>query len=190
MNLVPTKYIIAAGGLALGLALLFSMNLVPGLNFWHLVLYRAAQTAALALLFVPISTIAYATIPPEQNGDAAALFNMARNVFGGIGISVSTALVTEHMQTRQAHLVHALGPGNQPYEALLQQIQQALINAGHSVGQATQMAPGQVFEMLRGQVAVLAYNDVFLITACLAFIMIPTALFMSNIKAKSGAGGH
>jgi hypothetical protein len=37
---------------------------------------------------------------------------------------------------------------------------------------------------------VLAYNDVFLITACLAFIMIPTALFMSNIKAKSGAGGH
>ena len=181
---MPTKYVIAAGGLALGLALLYSMNLVPELDFWHLVLFRAAQTAALALLFVPISTIAYATIPPELNGDATALFSMARNVFGGIGISVSTALVTEHLQIRQAHLVHAPGPGNQPYNVLLQQVQQALIDAGQSSAQATQMAPGQVFQMLRDQVAVLAYNDVFLITACLSFIMIPTALFMSGIKTK------
>jgi MFS transporter, DHA2 family, multidrug resistance protein len=190
MNIVPTKYVIAGGGLALGLALIYSMNLVPDLDFWHLVLFRAAQTAALALLFVPISTIAYATIPPELNGDAAALFSMARNVFGGIGISVSTALVTEHLQVRQAHLVHALDTSNQPYNALLQQIQQGLIDAGQSTAQAAQMAPGQVFQMLRDQVAVLAYNDVFLITACLSFIMIPTALLMSNVKAKASGGGH
>jgi MFS transporter, DHA2 family, multidrug resistance protein len=190
MNLVPTKYVIAGGGLALGLALIYSMNLVPQLDFWHLVLFRAAQTAALALLFVPISTIAYATIPPNLNGDATALFSMSRNVFGGIGISVSTALVTEHLQIRQAHLVHALDPANQPYNVLLQQVRQALVNAGQSVAQANQMAPGQVFQMLQSQVAVLAYNDVFLITACLAFLMIPTALLMSGIKTKSGGGGH
>ena len=190
MNFVPTKYIVAAGGLALGLALIYSMNLVPELDFWHLVFFRAAQTAALALLFVPISTIAYATIPPELNGDATALFSMARNVFGGIGISVSTALVTEHMQIRQAHLVHALDPSNQPYNVLLQQVQHSLVDAGQSSAQAVQMAPGHVFQTLRDQVAVLAYNDVFLITACLSFIMIPTALLMSNIKAKSGGGGH
>src|ERR1700710_1548779 len=190
MNLVPTKYVIAGGGLALGLALIYSMNLVPQLDFWHLVLFRAAQTAALALLFVPISTIAYATVPPSLNGDTTALFSMSRNVFGGIGISVSTALVTEHLQIRQAHLVHALDPANQPYNVLLQQVRRALVDTGQSVAQAGQMAPGQVFQMLRGQVAVLAYNDVFLITACLAFVMIPTALLMSGIKTKSGGGGH
>ena len=123
INLVPTKYVIAGGGLALGLALIYSMNLVPQLDFWHLVLFRAAQTAALALLFVPISTIAYATVPPELNGDATALFSTSRNVFGGIGISVSTALVTEHLQIRQAHLVHALDPANQPYNVLLQHLE-------------------------------------------------------------------
>ena len=190
MNVVPTKYVIAGGGLALGASLLFSMNLVPKLDVYHLILFRAAQTAGLAFLFVPISTIAYATIPKEMNGDATALFSMSRNVFGGIGISVSTALVTEHLQIRQAHLVHALDPTNQPYNALLQQVQQALIDAGQSVAQATQAAPGQVFQMLQTQVAVLAYNDVFLITACMSFVMIPTALLMSGIKTKSGGGGH
>jgi MFS transporter, DHA2 family, multidrug resistance protein len=190
MNLVPTKYVIAGGGLGLGLALIYSMNLVPELDFWHLVMFRAAQTAALALLFVPISTIAFATIPPEMNGDATALFSMARNVIGGIGISVSTSLVTEHLQIRQAHMVDALDPSNQPYNVLLQQVQQGLVDAGQSMAQATQMAPGQVFQMLRGQVAVLAYNDVFLITACMAFVMVPAALLMSGIKTKSGGGGH
>ena len=190
MNLIPTKYIIAGGGFALGMSLIYSMNLVPDLDFWHLVIFRATQTAALALLFVPISTIAYATIPPEQNGDATALFSMARNVFGGIGISISTALVTEHLQIRQAHLVHALGPGDQPYNVLLQQVQQGLIDVGQSAAQAAQAAPGQIFQMLQGQVAVLAYNDVFLITACMAFVMIPTALLMSGIKTKSSGGGE
>jgi DHA2 family multidrug resistance protein len=190
MNLIPTKYIVAGGGLALGCALIYSMNLVPELDFYHLVLFRAAQTAALALLFVPISTIAYATVPAELNGDATALFSMARNVFGGIGISVSTALVTEHLQIRQAHLVDHLGPTNQPYNDLLQQTQQGLIDMGHSAAQAMQMAPGQVFQMLQTQTAVLAYNDVFLLTALMSFVMIPTALCMSGVKTKSGGGGH
>nr|WP_294509422.1 DHA2 family efflux MFS transporter permease subunit [uncultured Rhodopila sp.] len=190
MNLIPTKYIVAGGGLALGCALIYSMNLVPELDFYHLVLFRAAQTAALALLFVPISTIAYATVPAELNGDATALFSMARNVFGGIGISVSTALVTEHLQIRQAHLVDHLGPTNQPYNDLLQQTQQGLIDMGHSAAQAMQMAPGQVYQMLQTQTAVLAYNDVFLLTALMSFVMIPTALCMSGIKTKSSGGGH
>jgi DHA2 family multidrug resistance protein len=190
MNFVPTKYVIAGGGLALGMALIYSMNLVPELDFYHLVIFRAAQTAALALLFVPISTIAYATVPAELNGDATALFSMARNVFGGIGISISTALVTEHLQIRQAHLVDHLGPTNQPYNDLLRQTQQGLIDLGHSTAQAMQMAPGQVFQMLQTQSAVLAYNDVFLLTALMSFVMIPTALLMSGIKTKSSGGGH
>ena len=61
---------------------------------------RIAQTVGLAFLFVPISTIAFSTLPKEQNGDGAALNTMFRNVAGSIGISVATALVTERTQVR------------------------------------------------------------------------------------------
>jgi DHA2 family multidrug resistance protein len=44
--------------------------------------------------------------------------------------------------------------------------------------------------MLQTQSAVLAYNDVFLLTALMSFVMIPTALCMSGIKTKSSGGGH
>ncbi len=190
LDYVPGKYVIAAGGLALGASMLYSMNLVPDVDFWHLAAFRAAQTAALALLFVPISTIAYATLAPEQNDDAAALFSMSRNVFGGLGISISTALITDHRQIRQAYLIDNLSPASAPYHELLQQVQQALLNSGQSMEQAIRNAPGQVYAMMQTQVAVLAYNDVFLITACMAFVLIPTALAMSGVKAKASGGAH
>jgi MFS transporter, DHA2 family, multidrug resistance protein len=188
---VPGKYVIAFGGFALGAALLYSRNIVPDLDFYHLMLLRGAQTAGLAFLFVPISTIAYATLPQSLNGDATALFNMARNVFGGIGISISSAIVTSYQQVNQQSVIANLTPTNQPYQVLLQRIEQALVNTGHSFAQAVKMAPGQVVGEIQTQVAVLSYMDVFFITACMAFVMVPTALLMSGGKPQSsGAGMH
>jgi DHA2 family multidrug resistance protein len=179
---VPGKYMIAFGGFALGAALLYSRNLVPDLDFYHLVLLRGAQTAGLAFLFVPISTIAYATLPQSMTGDATALFNMARNVFGGVGISISTAIVTNYQQVNQLSLIANLTPTNQPYQVLLQRIEQSLVSTGHTFAQAVKLAPGVVLGELQTQVAVLSYMDVFFITACMAFVMIPTALLMSDAK--------
>jgi MFS transporter, DHA2 family, multidrug resistance protein len=188
MAFVPAKYIIAAGGLALSLALFYSMGLVPDIDFTSLAIMRAAQTSALALLFVPISTSAYATIPQRLNGDATALFTMARNVFGGIGISISTALVQDHLQIRQGYMIEHLTPTSEPYNVLLQQTQQALINGGQSAGAAMTAATGRIFQMLQGQAATLAYIDVFLITGTMALIMVPAALFMSGGKQKASGG--
>jgi DHA2 family multidrug resistance protein len=188
MKFVPVKYVIAAGGVALSGALFFSDNLVPNLDFFHLWIFRSAQTAALALLFVPISTAAYVTLPEDEHGDGAALFTMSRNVVGGIGISVSTALITNHEQIRQQYLGEHLDPTNQPYNVLLQSLQGAAMSLGHAAQVAKQMAPGQVFEMLQTQSAVLAYNDTFAITGILALLLVPLGLFMSAGKAKAKSG--
>jgi DHA2 family multidrug resistance protein len=186
MKIIPVKYVIASGGLALAGALFFSSNLVPALDFRHLAFLRATQTAALALLFVPISTAAYLTLPKEEHGDGAALFTMARNVLGGIGISVSTALITNHEQLRQNYQVDHLTPTYQPYNVLLQNLQAASTSLGNPAQAAKQMAPGQVFQILQSQSAVLAYNDVFIISGFLALLLVPIGLFMTGGQAKAG----
>jgi DHA2 family multidrug resistance protein len=188
MKFVPVKYVIAAGGLALSGALFFSDNLVPNLDFFHLWIFRSAQTAALALLFVPISTAAYVTLPEDEHGDGAALFTMSRNVVGGIGISVSTAIITNHEQIRQHYLSEHLDPTNQPYNVLLQNLQGAAMSLGHAAQMAKQLAPGEVFQILQTQSAVLAYNDTFIITGVLALLLVPIGLFMSAGKAKAKSG--
>ena len=55
MKRVQTRFIIAIGFFSIGSAFLFSSMLVPNIDFRTLVLMRAAQTAGLAFLFVPIS---------------------------------------------------------------------------------------------------------------------------------------
>jgi MFS transporter, DHA2 family, multidrug resistance protein len=189
LKVVPVKWVIAAGGIALSISLYYSMNLVPDLDFYHIALFRSAQTAALSLLFVPLSASAYSTIAPEMKSSAASLFTMARNVYGGVGISIGTALVTDHLQIRQAHLVKYLDPTNQPYNALLQDVTRAGMTLGEAAEQAAAAAPGDIFQMLRDQSATLAYTDVFFIFALLSLTITVAALFMSNVKPGAGGGG-
>ena len=189
LNVVPVKWVIASGGIALAASCYYSMSIVPDLDFFHITLFRSAQTAALALLFVPLSASAYSTISPEVKDSAASLFTMARNVYGGVGISIGQALVTEHEQIRQAHLVKNLDPTNQPYNDLLQSVQQAIMTYGGAAEQAVLQAPGQVFQMLQVQASTLAYTDVFFIVGLISLAITVAAVFMSNVTPGAGAGG-
>ena len=120
------------------------------------------------------------------------LFNMSRNVFGGIGISVSTAHGDRASAGRQSYLVAHLTPVNQPYQVLLQQIEQALVDAGQSMAQAVQSwRPARCFGCCETQVAVLAYIDVFLITGLHGIAHDPdSAADVRCQSRKPAAGAH
>ena len=187
---VQTRLIVMFGFLSLAAALFYSSRLSPQIDFDTLVLMRMAQTFGLAFLFVPISALAYATLPKEQNADAAALYTMFRNVSGSIGISVATALVTQRTQVRMAHLVPNLTPYNQPFVDAVQQRAEALIALGRAPVEATQAATGMMFQALRQQAQVLAYSDVFLYCAVMAVLAAPLALLFSARKATGAPPGH
>ena len=140
------------------------------IDFDTLTVMRIAQSGGIALLFVPISTISYVTLPKELNGDAAALYTMFRNVSGSIGISLSTAAVTERTQVRSAHLVSHLNPFDQGYNLTIETLRQTLLSQGHAAATTLATAQGQVYQMLRTQASVLAYSDVFEICAIGAFL--------------------
>ena len=190
MTVVPTKYIVAVGFLALGAGMSYSMLLVPNIDYATLAKMRAAQSFGIALLFVPISTLAYITLPKELNGDAAALYTMFRNVSGSIGISLATAQVTERTQVRTAHLVPHLNPFNPAYNELVHRYQQGLLSMGRAAETTMTTATGQVYQMLRTQAQVLAYSDVFMFCAVAAFCVVPFAFLFSGVTAKGGGGGH
>ncbi len=190
MTVVPTKYIVAFGFVAIGGGLTYSMHLVPTIDYDTLAKMRAAQSFGIALLFVPISTLAYATLPKELNGDAAALYTMFRNVSGSIGISAATAMVTQRTQVRTAHLVKHLTPFNPAYNETIQRNAQTLLSLGRAAATTTDIATGMIYQTLRTQAQVLAYSDVFMFCAVGAFCVVPFAFLFSNVKASGGGGGH
>ena len=182
MGWIQTRIVIAVGFVALGVALVYSYFVSPQISFGELTILRAEQSFGLALLFVPINTAAFLTIPKEDNADAAALFVMFRNLSGSIGISLATAMVTERTQVRMAHLVARMTPFDQGYVDALAQHGQALTAMGVAPSQVNATAMGHVYQTLRTQAAILGYSDVFLYCAALAFVAVPIAFLLSGIK--------
>ncbi len=186
---VQTRFIIAFGFFVLGCALLYSTDLTPQLSFWNLAMLRLAQTTGLAFLFVPNTTITYSTVPREMNADASSMYVMLRNVAGAIGISLATAMVQDQTQVHRAYLSRWLTPLNQPYVSLLSRTEQTLRGLGFAPGSLQATANGLINQQLTAQAAVLAYVDVFSLTAVMSFCMVPVVLLFRGSKAGGKANG-
>ncbi len=187
MRFIQTRLIIAFGFFIMGSAFFYSSRLTPTIDFSTLVMMRSAQTMGLAFLFVPISTIAYITLPRRLNGDGTALFTMFRNVFGSIGISLATAMITERTQAHQAQLSKWATPFHEPFNQLVASYQRTLEAMGHAAGAAHDIAVGQVYQAFRTQAQVLGYADVFLYAGIVAFCVVPFCFFLTGKKAAGGA---
>ncbi|MGE8131735.1 DHA2 family efflux MFS transporter permease subunit [Methylobacterium sp. NPDC080182] len=190
MKFVQTRYIIMFGFAFMGCALYYSSWIAPNIDFRTLVIMRTLQTAALAFLFVPISTVAYLTLPDKYRSDGSALFSMFRNVFGSIGISLSTAAVTERTQADQAHLSSFMTPLRQGYNTLIQETEHTLRSLGRAASAVHQEAVAHTYQTYLKQAQVLAYSNVYQYTALVAFLVVPLCLLISAKTAQGGGGGH
>ena len=143
---VQTRFLLTTGFMLMGAGLLYSRNISPDIDFWHLMLLRCVQAAPLSFLFVPTSVLAYQTIPQRLQGDAAALFTMFRNVAGSVGISVSTALITSRAQAHMGYLSGHLSRSDNTFRNSLAQLAAAVRQAGAAAGDATQVALGKTYQ--------------------------------------------
>ncbi|WP_374546872.1 DHA2 family efflux MFS transporter permease subunit [Rhodoblastus sp.] len=188
MKITPARNLIALGFTIMGFSMLYSSHLAANINFGALVVMRLFQTAALAFLFVPISTVAYMTLPRDLTPDAVALFAMFRNVAGSIGIALSTSNIVQRSQTHQNYLTEWGTPFHQPFNELLAQYTNALVAMGHSAAVAENMAMGQIYRMIRTQAAIMAYSDTFIACAVVAFFVVPFCFLMTARKSAGGPG--
>ncbi len=62
------------------------------------------QGLGMGLIFIPLNTMAFATIPPQYRTDGSSLLNLFRSIGASAGISVVTTLLGSNTQTSHADL--------------------------------------------------------------------------------------
>jgi DHA2 family multidrug resistance protein len=90
---VDGRVMIATGFVVSALALFQMSNIDLSIDFHTAMMYRVYQSAGLALLFVPITTMAYVGVPPEKNNTVSVMVNLARNIGASVGISAVTTII-------------------------------------------------------------------------------------------------
>jgi DHA2 family multidrug resistance protein len=70
------------------------------------------QGLGMGMIFVPLSTLAYQTLPPDVSDQAAGIFNLARTIGGSIGIAIAATVLTRASHANWQSLGAAVDPYN------------------------------------------------------------------------------
>lgn len=185
--------LIACFGMAmLGLGTLFMATLNLQMDYATVVLARCLQASALAFLFIPLNTAAYASIPPGKNNSASALLTLARNLGGSVGIATVTTVLSQRFQYHHSVLVSHLTPYDPASALWLGRAAEALRAAGLSAQAALAQAQGLLYRELVRQATILSYLDNFWLLGIGALALAPAALALRRIPLgrRPAGGGH
>ncbi|MBS0400427.1 MAG: DHA2 family efflux MFS transporter permease subunit, partial [Proteobacteria bacterium] len=65
---------------------------------WDIIIAGIVQGVGVGLVFVPVSTVAYSTLPMAARTEAAGIYSLTRNIGSSVGISVMMALLARGTQ--------------------------------------------------------------------------------------------
>ena len=163
----------------------FDLNMTYAWAAWM----RVFQAFGFGLMFVPISTAAYSFLARDKVNQASALYNLARNLGGSIGISVMTTVIARREQFHQNIIGSQLASPDRNLQQWLNNLTASLRDRGLGAA-AQQHAQAWLGALLAQQSRLLAYLDAFTVIAAFAAVVLPLAFFLRDhregLKAPSG----
>src|SRR5438477_4782713 len=185
----PRK-LLASGLMIGGLTLIWLSRLNLQAGYWDIFWPQLIQGAGMALLFVPLTTIAMDRIPREKMGYATSLFNLMRNIGGSIGIATTGTMLARHSQATTAMLGANVTPYDPTSQSMMYQFRAAFLAAGSDAVTATNRAYAALFGLVQRQATMVAFVGIFQLMGVIFIVLIPLVLLMKRPKSGGGAIGH
>jgi DHA2 family multidrug resistance protein len=127
------------------------------------------QGLGLGLLFIPINTTAFNTLPPALRTEGSSLLNLSRSLGASIGIAITTALLARNIQTSHSDL------GAHVTASMTSLIDLSTTDRFQQIGTTVlTMIDAEV----NRQAAMIAYIDNYYLMMWLSLIVMPLALLM------------
>ena len=171
MNWIDPRKVFVCGvvGFVLSFYQLMGFNLT--VSFWDVFGPQFLQGLALGLVFVPLTVLAMTAIPKEKMGNATGLFNMMRNIGGGVGISLVETMLTRMGQQHTSFLVSNISQTSPSALRLVAGLKGVFAGSGPVL--ADQQAYATLFGMIERQAAMVALVRVFQYLAVMVLVLIP-----------------
>jgi DHA2 family multidrug resistance protein len=182
---VDQRAMLAFGCLLNAVSLYMMTSLSLGMDYWSLAWPRFLQGFAVGFIFVPLSTLTLATIQRHKLVNATAVYSMARNIGGSVGIAVATTLLAQRSQFHQATLVSHITKWDPETQDRLTRWASHFATRGSDAFTAERQAMAMLYRETVTQAQLLAYMDDFWLLTVL-FASIPLLLpLMRRIRLEA-----
>lgn len=167
-------------GLVLTAQSLYTMaGFSPQMDSWLIISSGIVQGLGLGLVFVPLSTVAFATLDARYRTDATALFSLVRNIGSSIGISIVSAMLVRNVQINHAELSTFINPFDPNLWA-----------ASPSAAAGNPAALSQMDGLVNIQALMISYVDDFKLMMVVTLLALPLVFLLRRPKyAPAGGGG-
>jgi DHA2 family multidrug resistance protein len=123
-------------------------------------------------IFVPVSVVAFSTLPPDLRNEGTAIFSLTRNLGSGVGIAVAEMLLTRNIQIMHSTLAEHVSFFNPVFRRQFPRTPTVNELAGLNT-------------IVTRQAAMIAYNNNFKLLFLLCLAAIPLVLLLR--KSHAGA---
>jgi DHA2 family multidrug resistance protein len=174
MKYVEARTLIMSGMALMSVSLFFTSRWTDQTGVSEIVIVSIAQGFGLGLVFVPLSTVAFLTLPNHLRTDGTSMLTLLRNVASSIGISIVIAQLTSGTRMAHAVLIEHITPFNNALQMPnVSSMLDMTTDSGRALADAIVTVQAQIIAFG------LDYQMVMLVTLC----AIPLALMIGSSKA-------
>src|SRR5665213_746422 len=148
------------------------------MDVWPIIVNGLVQGFGLGFLFVPLTTITFATLDPKLRTKGAGIFSLVRNLGASIGISFVESALARGIQIGHQSFAEKMTPYN---PALMDPSVQAYWNIHMPAGLAA--LNGEVTR----QAAMQSYVNVFLLIMVITIVSVPLLLMLRRAARPMAA---
>jgi DHA2 family multidrug resistance protein len=178
MGRIDTRVLLMIGLLLTAWAMYDMTGWTPNISQWTIAVTGFIQGAGLGFLFVPLTTVTFATLAPEQRADATGLYNLSRNVGSSVGISVVSYLLIRNGQINHAIIgshVTAVNPG----------FGNSVI--AHAWSPWTASGRAALDQVIQNQASIISYIDDFKLMMILSLCALPLVLLLQRAASEASS---
>jgi MFS transporter, DHA2 family, multidrug resistance protein len=160
------RYLVIAGTLLMGYSLYMMTEFDVVMGTGPILLSGFLQGIGMGFVFVPLNSLAFATINARYRVDATSMFSLIRNVGQGVGISIVTLVLAQMQVTNYGELAERITLDSGPVRDL------AAAYGGFANIVST------LNGLITQQAAMLAFLDDFHLMMILTFVSLPLVFLL------------
>jgi MFS transporter, DHA2 family, multidrug resistance protein len=173
---IDTRLLILTGLLLTAWAMYDMTGWNPNVSQWTIAVTGFIQGAGLGFLFVPLTTVTFATLAPEQRAEGTGLYNLSRNVGSSVGISVVSYLLTRNNQINHATIASHVTAFNHVFDNSI---------VRHALSPWTASGRAALDQVIQRQASIISYIDDFKLMMILSLAAIPLVLLLRHAPASA-----